>query len=122
MGVVAGADQEPVGPKTLQGRDHKAVHCRPVDVPAGPGRHGDIDNGPGRRAASRLFDPARARIERKLVEGDVEDIGFLVEHFLGSVPVMNIPIDDGHPPTLRPQPGRRYRNVVEEAEPHGPGS
>ena len=69
-----------------------------------------------------ILRPPRTGIERPLVERDVEDARIVPEDRLGSVAVVNVPVENRDPPQLEVGLGvaRRDRDVVEEAKPHRP--
>ena len=71
---------------------------------------GHVDQAPG------------TRVERILVQRDVQHVPARREHLLGGVAVMNIPIDDRDPPAPLDQHGGGDRHAVEKAEAHGDGA
>ena len=69
---------------------------------------------------ARLVEPSRERVQRELVERDVQHAVVGVERVLRAVAVVRVPVDDHHPLAPRRQGGRRHRDVVEQAEAHRP--
>ena len=80
-----------------------------------PAGQRDVD---GRLVA--LARPAGARVERPLVQRDVEDGRVVPEDVLRPVAVVDVPVDDRDPleAELGLRRARRDRDVVEEAEAH----
>ena len=120
-GVLAGADEQQLGPERPQhGRDHLVERVQ-VAVVAGPGGERDVDVRPlaGGRPAD-LEQPAVRRVEAVLVQRDGEHRRVVEEDRLGPVAVVHVPVEDRDAldaaVALRPAGGDR--GVVEQAEAH----
>ena len=118
-----------VGVRVEAGRDEQQVGLEADAPPARPissnaRRYSSSPEPAGSGTLTRrlvpLVRPARARIERPLVDRHVEDGRVVAEDVLRAVAVVDVPVDDRH--ALEPELGlrraRRDRDVVEEAEPH----
>ncbi len=76
---------------------------------------------PSPAPAPRSIGRPRARVERPLVEADVEHRRVVVEDGLGAVAVVGVPVEDGHPGRRAAAGVRRGDGrVVDQAEPHRP--
>jgi ribosomal-protein-alanine N-acetyltransferase len=118
MGVVSGADQQPIGVELSQDRFNDPLPCLPVDVACGPSRHGKIERGSRRSFSPHLVQPSFVGIKRVLVNTYVKHIWIRPKRRLGSVAVMNVPINYRDSISIRPEAGRGHCDVVEEAESH----
>jgi len=90
-----------------------------------PGARGerDIDIGPKGRTFAAGFDAARIQgVVAFLMQGDSQNIRIIYENRLGSIAMMDIPIDDSKAGGVSFGAGglNRDRQVVEQAEPIGP--
>jgi hypothetical protein len=54
------------------------------------------------------------------VDADIQHPRIIFKHLLGPVAVMDIPVDDRHPRSLRSQVSSGNCNVVQKAKTHGP--
>src|SRR5690349_19977452 len=70
---------------------------------------------------SPFVGPPRSRIMRVLMRAEEQHRAIAVKAVLGAVAVMHVPIDDQHPGDVVPllSVPRRYRDVIEQAKPHG---
>lgn len=118
MGVVAGGNQDPIWLKLLNNRCDDSAKGMAIDVATRSGRKRQVDGKAGSRPASHLVNPSAPRVERKLVQRQVEDIGILFKEVLGAVAVMNVKINDGHSLSAVDQVSSRNGDVVEKAKPH----
>ena len=84
------------------------------------GRHRRVDRVAETLAGADFLHRAGARIVRELMRRDVQDLGAVVEDFLRTVAMMEVPVDHHHAPeALVPdEPFGRDRDVVEEAKSH----
>ncbi|MFO0570233.1 MAG: hypothetical protein U0263_31615 [Polyangiaceae bacterium] len=120
MGVEARADERQIRVELLQDGAEDAVEGREVDALVRAMGQGHVHVEARAFAGSDLVGSPRSRIERILVEGDVEDAGIGEEDLLRSVAVVDVPIDDDH--ALGPVGagmGRGHGGVVHQAEAHG---
>jgi hypothetical protein len=76
------------------------------------------------RTGADLVGAARARVERVSVRAEVQHVAAVIERVLRAVAVVDVPVHDEHALVAQGGAGvgRRYGDVVEEAEPHGPPS
>ena len=71
---------------------------------------------------TQLVEMAGTRVKRILMGGEVQNIGTGVEDFLGSVAMVDIEVNNGHPfhRTVSDCPIGGHRDVVEQAKSHHP--
>ena len=88
---------------------------------AGAGSEREVHRGVLALVAPGLFYLAGVRVEAVLVDRRVEDVSTLVEHVLGPVSVVNVPVEDSDSVGLALIEGRLGRDgsVVEKAKAHG---
>jgi len=120
VSVVSCADQQPIGVVLTEDRRDDLVPGHPVGVAGCSCRHRDIDRGPDAGPLADFFGPPFVRIEGKLVGADVKDPRIPIEHRLGSVAVVDVPIDHRYPCSPGGQEAGGHSNVVEYTEPHRP--
>ena len=120
MSVVSGADQDPVRIELSDHRDDHPLHRLAVDIPTASGRERQVDDVIGPVLVPILVDPAGSGIERVLVKRQVDQIAGLVERVLGSIAVVDVPIDDRHLVSLVGQKTGGNGHIVEHTEAHGP--
>ena len=120
VGIEPGADEHPVGFELLHRRNHQFPPRPAVNIARGTRRHRDVDGGALCLTCIDVLDMAVKRIERILVDRHVQHTRVVTEHRLGSVSVMGVPVENRHPLPLGTEQGRRYGDVVEKTEPHGP--
>ena len=83
-------------------------------------RERQVDVRPDAGAGTGLVELPGARVERRLVRRDVEHVRVVVEHVLGAVAVVDVPVEDRHPLAGRGELGSADGGVVEQAEAHRP--
>jgi ribosomal-protein-alanine N-acetyltransferase len=118
VGVVSGADQQPIGVELSKDRFHDPLPCLSVDVACGPGRDGKIDRGSSRCFAPHLLQPPFVGIKRVLVNTHVKHPGIRPKRRLGAVAMMNVPVNNRDSIPICPESGRGHGDVVEQAESH----
>ena len=112
-------DEQPRGLEALgQGADD-VVDAGPVDVARGARGKREVDGGAQARPGADLPQPARARVQRVLVERHVGHARVGPEDVLRAVAVVGVVVDDEHPLSPVGQDRCGDGHVVEEAEPHG---
>ena len=116
--VVAGRDQDQIGPVLPRGRQHDVLDQRAERRLASALRNGQVDRValPGPRAD--VVERPAARPERVLVDAHEEHVAGVVEDRVGAVAVVHVPVEHQHPlGTQRVERvPRRDRNVREQAE------
>ena len=90
-------------------------NARRTTSPVAPAGSGTFDRQPSGGGATDLVRLARARVERRLVRGDVEHRGVVPEHRLRPVAVVHVPINDEDALPHRHQSSRRHGDVVQQA-------
>ena len=121
VGVEAEGHEHPRGGEALGHRPDDLVERGPVGVARGPGGEREVDGEALAVAGAGLLQPARARVEGRLVGRHVEDAAVGVEGVLGAVAVVDVPVEDRHPLTPIGEGRRAHGHVVEQAEAHGLG-
>ena len=121
MGVEPGRNQHPGGREVLDRRRHHGVERVEVDVAGRARGEREVERRAHTGADAGLVEPSGARIQRPLVQRDVEHIGRRLEDLLRAVAVVRVPVDDEHPLAPGHQRGRGDRDVVEQAEAHRVG-
>src|ERR687889_2904141 len=99
--------------------NEKAGERLGVEVLPGSSGQRDVPREALSTALARLAGVAGSGVEGALVGGEVEYLLTAVEDILGAVPVVDVPVEDGHliePPRAGILCG--HGGVVEEAEPH----
>ena len=120
MGVETGGDDQPVRGEALDHRHHDRVERGAERVARGAGRERQVEVRPDTVAGTGLAQQPGAGVERRLVGRHVEDARVVVEHVLGAVAVVHVPVDDRHALAAGGELGGADRGVVEEAETHRP--
>jgi len=117
--VEAGADDDELRPVLLERRQDDPLERSAIQAVAAAGGERHVDGVSLAIALAALRGVAGPRIERELVGRHVEDVGVGVEHLLGAVAVMHVPVDDRDAvESARARVRRRDGRVVEEAEAH----
>src|SRR5215217_2139259 len=119
VGVVARGDQDQSRTELAQHGEQDPGERRRVETLArARGQrhvHGQADS----FALPYLVGPTGSRVERALVRREVEHLPILVEDVLGTVAVVDVPVENGYPPyPAREGVACADRGVVEQAEPH----
>ncbi len=118
VGVETGRDDEKLGGEAPEGRLRET---REVGLLGRSRRKRQVQSRPQPLALAPFVLESASRIKRVLVERDEEHLRILPENVLGPVPVMNIPVQDGHPvqPMFFLNIAGENRGGGEEAKPHG---
>jgi hypothetical protein len=90
-----------------------------IDIPRRPRHQRDVDIRPFGLPLLYVPDMTGERVEVILVDRDIQSPRIVGEASLSAVPVMHIPVQDGHPLTARTEICRSHRDIVEDAEAHG---
>ncbi len=123
IGVEAGAEEEELWFEFVEAWDDFFGEGGAVGFVVAVGVEGDVESETGAAADADFGFVAGAGVGAAgvLVEGDVEDIGAILEGVLGAVAVVSVEIDDGDAGEfmLSDEVFGGDGDVVEEAEAHG---
>ncbi len=121
MSVKAGRDEHRLGRVLIDDRLHQRGEGMGEVAVATARRQRDVDGEALALPHPALVQPAGPRVQRPLMQGDVEHLAIRQEGGLRPVAVVRVPVDDGDALVAkREQPARRDGDVVEQAETHRP--
>ncbi|MFZ0248715.1 MAG: hypothetical protein WAL61_02120, partial [Acidimicrobiales bacterium] len=118
MSIEATRHQNPIWSEVIDHRGRDLLKGALHDVSCGTPWQRDVDGEPHSVGTSNFLASSRTREQRPLMGRDIENAGVIPEDGLGAIPVMDVPVDDQHPLTLRRKRCRTHGNVVEQAESH----
>src|SRR4051812_24476854 len=116
MGIETGRDKQHLRCEPMQGRQPCILYCIPELCASAVGSKRNIDH------MLRATLGAAVRIERMLKGGNHGDTGITGEYVFSAVAVMHVEIYNRDTLKSMHRKGMRdpYRNIVEDAESHGP--
>ncbi len=119
-GVEAGGENQPFWSEAGEGRQNLLFEGGAVGVVVRAGGERHVHSGSQAWADSPLGGRPRARVEGELVGADVEDVRRGLEQMLGAVAVVDVEVQDRHPPpaVTAAQVLGPHGDVAEEAEAH----
>lgn len=83
-----------------------------------PGKHRKVPVGSNSLFLTDLVMPTGPGIGRKLVSRHIQNPGVAIEHLLGGIPMVDVPVHNRDPLAVIGQVDGRNRNVVEKTEAH----
>ncbi len=118
MGVKATRDQDPIRREAIDRRLSDLLERALHDVSGRTPWQWDIDRQPNSIGTSHFIGTSGTREKGPLVRRDVKNPGVIPKNGLGSIAVMDVPVDDQYPVAFGCKRCRTHGNVVQQAEPH----